>query len=179
VPAEVTLRRATAVDVDAAAELHAWSWQVTYGPLLAEAERALLTVDERRRLWQRVLAEPRPLEWVWLAERGGRLAGLVFHGTAQDDDATRDVAEIHAIHVAPGLHGRGIGSALMQAALGDLAAARFRRATLWVIRENAEARRFYEGRGWRPDGREKHAAMGDFPGLPIVHEVRYGRLLEE
>jgi RimJ/RimL family protein N-acetyltransferase len=55
----------------------------------------------------------------------------------------------------------------------------FRRATLWVIEENVEARRFYEAAGWRPDGLSKRGPMGGFPGLPVVNEVRYARRLDD
>ncbi len=82
---------------------------------------------------------------------------------------------MHAIHVAPGLHGRGIGRRLLAAGEEAMRSAGFRRATLWVIEENAEARRFYEAAGWRPDGLSKRGPMGGFAGLPVVNEVRYVR----
>ena len=43
-------------------------------------------------------------------------------------------------------------------------------ATLWVVHGNASARQFYEARGWRLDGVEKHD-----DGLTgfALHEVRY------
>ena len=176
-PGGVRLRRPSLADLDALAELHWWSWRVTYGPLLSEAEGALLTAQERRSVWARVLADPRPRESAWLAELDGRVAGLVWAGGAHDADAGVDAGEILAIHVEPGLHGRGIGGRLLDAAVGDLQGAGFVRAVLWVIRENVEARRFYEGRGWQPDGRTRRTHMGDFAGLPIVAEVRYGRPL--
>ena len=182
-PGGVRLRRPSPADLDALADLHAWSWRVTYGPLLSEEERALLTVEERRGVWARVLADPRPRESAWLAELDDRVAGLVWAGGAHDADAGVDpgveAGEILAIHVEPGLHGRGIGGRLLDAAVGDLEDAGFVHATLWVIRENVEARRFYEGRGWQPDGAAKRAHMGDFAGLPIVEEVRYGLALIE
>ncbi len=177
VPAPVSLRRPVGADVQAAGELHAWSWRVTYGPLLSEEERLLLTTEERVRLWTRILGGPEPRENTWFAVLAGRIVGLVFSGPAHDGDATPDVGEIHAIHVEPGLHGRGIGRLLLEAAEADLAEAGFARATLWVMRGNREACRFYEGRGWRPDGREKRGPMGDFGNLPVVDEDRYGRSL--
>jgi GNAT superfamily N-acetyltransferase len=176
---EPPLRRPRSDEVDALAELHALSWQVTYGPLLAPHERPLLTASDRRRLWVRVLGEPRPNETCWVAEAGDRVVGLVFAGPSHDPNAASDVGEIHAIHVQPGLHGRGIGGRLLDAALLDLRTNGFRRATLWVIRENDEARRFYERHGWRPDGLTKHGPMGGFAGLPPVHELRYARSLVE
>ena len=173
----VTLRRPTTGDVDAAAELHAWSWRATYDPLLPVTEQGLFTADERRRLWARALAAPGADECIWLAEADGRVVGLVFGGRSIDGDAAPDVGEIHAIHVEPGLHGRGIGRILLDAALVDLGRTGFGEATLWVIRENRDARRFYEGLGWRLDGAEKRGRMGDLDGLPVVDEVRYRRSL--
>src|SRR4051794_12349895 len=115
-PTAVRLRPATTADASALARLHAWSWQVTYGPLLREDERERLTVEERQRLWDRVVGAPRPREATIVAEDAtGAIVGLVFVGPSEDTDAETgtdggtDVGEVHAIHVAPGLHGRGIG----------------------------------------------------------------------
>ena len=126
-----------------------------------------------------MLLEPRPLEFVWVAEDGGRVVGLVLATPSHDADATPEVGEIGAIHVEPGRHGQGIGRRLLAAAVDDLRAAGFRRATLWVIRENTEARRFYESNGWQPDGASKRGPMGEFEGLPVVDEVRYARPLDD
>ena len=49
-----------------------------------------------------------------------------------------------------------------------LASAGFREATLWVVRENDRARRFYEALGWALDGAEKVDAQ--MTGAPL-HEV--------
>lgn len=175
----LVIRRARPDEVDLLAGLHARSWRVTYGPMLRPEEAALLTVEERRLLWERALGMPAPREAVVVAEEAGRVVGLVFVGPSHDADADARAAtgEIHAIHVEPGRHGRGIGSRLMAAAVAHLRAAGFTRATLWVIRENAVARRFYEGHGWQPDGAAKRGPMGDFAGLPVVDEVRYARCL--
>jgi hypothetical protein len=42
---------------------------------------------------------------------------------------------------------------------------------LWVVRENARARRFYERNGWSADGATKTQAFGEQP----VTELRYVR----
>jgi GNAT superfamily N-acetyltransferase len=173
----VFLRRPRRDEVEALAELHAWSWRETYGPLLRPADAALLTVDERRRLWRRILLDPGPREAQWVADLDGVAVGMVHAGPNQDDDVTADVGEIHAIHVAPDRHGEGIGGLLIRGAEADLRGFGFPSATLWVIRENTEARRFYEAKGWRPDGATKRGPMGDFPDLPVVDEVRYVRTL--
>jgi GNAT superfamily N-acetyltransferase len=59
-----------------------------------------------------------------------------------------DAALIAALHVLPAEWGRGIGSALHDAALTVLSRAGHRSAGLWVIAANQRARRMYEQRGW-------------------------------
>lgn len=70
-----------------------------------------------------------------------------------------DATELHALYVLPGHWHQGIGHRLLEAA-GDVTA-------LWVLRDNAQARRFYESHGWRPTAAERR--LGD------VTEIRYGR----
>jgi hypothetical protein len=49
----------------------------------------------------------------------------------------------------------------MQAGMQELRALGMRGATLWVLRDNLRARRFYEHLGWAPDGR---TASEDYGG---------------
>lgn len=52
------------------------------------------------------------------------------------------------------------GTALMQAGMQDLQDLGMREATLWVLRDNLRARRFYEQLGWMPDRRTVSADYG-------------------
>lgn len=70
--------------------------------------------------------------------------------------------ELGAIYVLPELHGRGIGGRLLEEGL-----ARFRRVercVIWVVRENYEARGFYEACGFRAVGE----GAWSLPGLELV-----------
>ena len=49
----------------------------------------------------------------------------------------------------------------------------FTEALLWVLEDNARARRFYEATGWEVDGRVKTVEIG---GRELV-EVRYRKTL--
>jgi ribosomal protein S18 acetylase RimI-like enzyme len=91
-------------------------------------------------------------------------------GAARDDDAT-GLGEVYAIYLAPSALGRGLGRALMDAALAELAAAGLATVVLWVLTANASARRFYERAGFRPDGAVRTL---DFDGTPI-EEIRCRR----
>ena len=61
---------------------------------------------------------------------------------------------------------------LHDAALERLAAEGAESVRLWVLEDNARARRFYEQRGWRVDGGER---VVPFPPHPL--DVSYARAL--
>lgn len=76
---------------------------------------------------------------------GGQPVGVVLAGP--DPDAP-SVGHLARLYVDPDLWGHGIGTALYDMAIADLAT-RFAEATLWVLEDNHRARRWYERLGWR------------------------------
>ena len=95
------------------------------------------------------------------------------HPLTADGEGGR-VAELYALYVRPAWWSTGTGRALMEKVLARSAAAGYRSITLWVLRDNQRARRFYERAGFAPDG-----ATNVLTGLGGVHEVRYRRCLEQ
>jgi len=55
--------------------------------------------------------------------------------------------EFHAIYLLRSHQGRGVGRSIMNAMSGELSAAGYNGASLWVLRENVPARAFYEKLG--------------------------------
>jgi ribosomal protein S18 acetylase RimI-like enzyme len=80
------------------------------------------------------------------------------------------VGELYAIYVTPAWWSTGAGRALLEAALTALDAGGYPRVVLWVLADNARARRFYERAGFAPDG-----ATNVLAALGNVLEVRYAR----
>lgn len=92
---------------------------------------------------------------------------LVAHVTGQDGDARAtglttvaasfdgqpDTAGIYAVWVAPSARGRGVGDALIAAAIAHARAAGFVRAVLDVGDHNEPAQRLYARHGFAPTGR--------------------------
>ncbi len=66
--------------------------------------------------------------------------------------------ELAAIYVLPGFQGRGVGTRLLQTALGRLPSTKKVRAE--AERENLAARRFYEARGFAETSRRTQRAFG-------------------
>ncbi|HEX7244977.1 MAG TPA: GNAT family N-acetyltransferase [Solirubrobacterales bacterium] len=119
--------------------------------------------------------EPRWREWlvdgpidVRVFEQDGAVAGFAAFGACRDGDAAEGTGELYAIYVDPAAQGAGVGSALLEAAVGELRARGFGEATLWTFAANGLARTFYERHGWRlVAGHQERLAP----------EVRYRRAL--
>ncbi|UAK25597.1 GNAT family N-acetyltransferase [Sphingomonas nostoxanthinifaciens] len=96
-------------------------------------------------------------ERVYVAECAGKIVGFGACG-GQRDATMREYGfpgEIGAIYVLRSQHGTGLGRTLITLMARDLVARPLSGASLWVLRENVGARRFYERLGARfsPKGR--------------------------
>ena len=169
---KVELRRATAADVGAMATAHVRSWQRAYRGLIADHVLEALDVDARERFWQRVLDSP-PEITPLLAVVDGRVVGFVSAGRCEDEDAPKSTGQVYAIYLIAECWDRGLGRNLMQQAEFDLRSAGYGEGSLWVLKTNDRARRFYEQAGWRPDGTEKTEGFGGAD----LHEIRYRKPL--
>ena len=153
------------------AQAHVVTWQVAYRGQIPEDHLAGLSVAHRATTWRRrVLEADPPSRGVHVATRSDRVVGFVQFGPSPDDDAGPGTGEIGALYVVPDHWARGLGRALLEAALASLRAAGCARATLWVLDTNARARAFYDAGGWRADGAARHERRGG----AVQQELRYG-----
>lgn len=117
--------------------------------------------------WERWISDPDLI--VFVAERRGQLAALALlcRSTDPDSDPAR-VALLDRIYTEPASWRRGLGRALLYAAMDELRERRFREVTLWTAQWST-SRGFYDALGWMLDGatREKTFAGSTFT------EVRY------
>jgi GNAT superfamily N-acetyltransferase len=103
------------------------------------------------------------------ASRRTRAAGADA-GSLTPAGRAGDVGELYALYLLPAWWSAGVGRALMTSALDSLRGDRYRRVILWVLADNARARRFYERAGFTLDG-----GTNVLTGLGGVLEVRYTR----
>jgi ribosomal protein S18 acetylase RimI-like enzyme len=146
-----TIRAASAADALPLATLHVASWQETYAGLMPDTVLSALSVADRASRWQTILSQPDAFDAtaVFVAERDGQVVGFGSCGK-QRTPALRDrgfTAEVNAVYVLRVAQARGVGSALMGAMTRVLAGRGHEAASLWVLRENALARGFYERLG--------------------------------
>ena len=167
----MAVREATPADAEAVAAVHVRSWQAAYRDLLPAAFLEALEISPRRSLWEREIAgSDGSVPAVLVAETSSVVVGFAHVRASRDDDAdAAAIGEVTSLYVDPGHWSEGVGRALLAAAVSRLREAGFGQATLWVLQDNARARRFYDAAGWRPDGAEKDAVVADVP----VRELRY------
>jgi ribosomal protein S18 acetylase RimI-like enzyme len=153
------------------AQMHVASWRETYPGLVPEAMLSSLSVGARAAAWSRVLAEPSPSSAVFVAELGGSIVGFGSCGPQRADTLRIKGydGEISAIYVLKALQRRALGTRLLLAMASRLQACGFQAASLWVLRDNAPARRFYERCGG-----QMIAEREDVRPQGILFEVAYG-----
>jgi len=139
--------------------------------MIADQMLAAQSVEKRAAMWKRIISDQQSKTAVYLAEGSGVIVGFGSCGPPRTEQLLADGydAEIEAIYVLRPSQGRGVGKALMHRMAWDLAARGYNGASLWVIRENARARRFYELLGGAVVAeREDRRAYG------VLNEVAYG-----
>lgn len=158
-------------DVEQIAEVHVLGWQQGYRGLLPQPVLDELRPNQRVARWtETVDSSAWPTRGVHVAEHDGELVGFAACTRAADVDLDGSrVAEITSFYIRPTTWGRGVGRALMGAAVQTMRAGGFESATLWVLDTNSRAIAFYEQLGWRPDGATKSDSVG---GMSIS-DARY------
>lgn len=164
----VLIRAVTDADLAAVGALHLASRTTAYAGIIAAEALADTTPDAMAEWWRERFRWERDTHRFVVAEDGGTVVGFTYAGP----DETPDAAILHAIHVAPGRIGSGLGRLLLTDVQDWFGAhPAWRSASLWVLEGNARARGFYEHHGWRFDG----TTMVDAIGTAMVPMVRYRR----
>jgi GNAT superfamily N-acetyltransferase len=159
----IELREAVPSDAPALGSLHVASWHETYAGLIPGEMLAALSVETQGAMWRDILAEPGAYGGaaVFVAEEGGRPIGFGACGRQRDETLAEAGygGEIGAVYVLRSHQQRGVGRAIMAALSRALSERRHDAASVWVLRENAAARAFYEALGGEIVGEKSEATL--------------------
>jgi len=139
------IRQASPDDALRIATIHVEAWRVAYRGIVPDEYLRSLSVERRHLGWRQILEVAE--ESIWVAEDGERALGWISASRSRDVDAAQSTGEIWAIYVDPVCWGKGVGRALFAAAEQDLRRGGFTEATLWVLKDNERALRFYTSIG--------------------------------
>jgi ribosomal protein S18 acetylase RimI-like enzyme len=164
----VRIAPASSADCRAIAQIHVDAWRAAYVGILSDEFLAALSVDQRQDMWQETVSRGSPV--VLVAKVAGEVTGWVAFGSSRDEGAPSDRGEIWAIYVAPAAWSLGVGRSLLLEAMQAMTRSGYREASLWVMRDNDRAVRFYSRTGMTRDpASEKYVELGGHR----IQEVRY------
>src|SRR5215472_13318756 len=139
-------RPALAADAAAIASVHVESWRDTYPGMLPDRYLGAMDVSDYEDRWLRTIQDPYHRSSVYVVEELGRVVGFASCGRERDGDS-RYAGELYAIYLRSEARGRGLGRALVEATVAALAVRGMTSMVVWVLRDNARARGFYERLG--------------------------------
>jgi GNAT superfamily N-acetyltransferase len=168
-PSTITLRPATTADLAAMARAKQDAGVAAWPHILPPELIGQLPFPER---WRGAVTHPPARTRVLVAEQQGAVVAFAITHPSADDDADAQIGELDGFYVAPAVWGRGIGRALLAAAVEALREDGFSHATLWTAADNHRPRRIYETAGWRLDGAVRHRHLGGAEFDELRYRVR-------
>ncbi|WP_158501563.1 GNAT family N-acetyltransferase [Vitiosangium sp. GDMCC 1.1324] len=153
---DITIRRAGLEDAEGMTRVHLESWRSSYRGLLPQEYLEGLDFEERLAGWRRGLADPDAGVFVAEEPDTGRIVGLCAVGKNRPPPESLPGyrGELYAIYLVEEVKRRGVGRALFQRGTGWLRENGLVPFILWVLKDNAAARGFYERLGGRLGGEQ-------------------------
>ena len=150
---DYTIRLANISDAEQIAKCHIASWQKIYRGFFTDEVLDNLSVAERTQRWMTILnTKSKTL----VLEDNQRVVGFVCFCAARCEDIDpKKCGEIFAIYLHPEVWYQGFGKKLCEHAFVDLANLGFSEVILWVLKENQQARNFYQRMGFIETGHTK------------------------
>ena len=138
------VRRAEIDDAAAIAAVHVATWRTTYRGLLPDDFLDSLDESGYEDRWRRIVGDGSSR--VYVAADGPAVVGFASAGRerAGEDGFSGELYAIYILHQA---QGKGHGRRLVQAVVGGLRELGLEDMIVWVLRDNAGARKFYERLG--------------------------------
>jgi ribosomal protein S18 acetylase RimI-like enzyme len=161
------VRKAHLVDCPGIAQVQVDSYRTAYEGLFPEPYLARFTYEEQAQDWQTWLATNREDVLLAAESMDNQVVGYVLARARPDIYLGYD-AEIVALHVQQACQGRGVGKALLRAAITELEGRGCQSAMLWTLKGNP-VRRWYE----RLEGQIMGEKGFQVDGWDVV-EVAYG-----
>jgi ribosomal protein S18 acetylase RimI-like enzyme len=160
------IRYADTSDSKILGDIHSKSWKVAYKNIIPDEILNNITLEKRQRYFEKALTEG--LEEDAIIFKDEIAVGLICIGECRDEDMDSFCGEIWGIYLLKEYWNLGIGSKLINWGIDQLKNRNYTKITLWVLKDNLTARRFYEKNGFIHDGTIKQITIGK-----KLYEYRY------
>jgi len=178
--AGVTIRNARPEDGEAIARVQIKAWQSAYAHIfppekLASLDEGLDALADRWR--STILASDRMAAFLVAVEASGEVIGFAAAAKQLVQEFPYET-DLQVIYLLPQYQHTGIGRQLMRAIAAALIQAGYKSMMLWVLRENRDARLFYEKLGGQPVGESDYERWGETYEIVAYGWQDFQRLLE-
>ena len=163
------IRMAQQSDCAELAKVHVASWQAGFKGIINQDYLDKLDVDARALGWSKLLSGER--DKVYLQFDSESLIGFTSSCHCRDDDAQVTWGEIVTFYFLEQYWGKGFSHKLMSHALEQLELSGNDVTTIWVLKDNFRAQKFYAKHRFVFDGKEKIVDRGPV----VLHELRMTR----
>ena len=144
---QIVIRKATEADVRQIAEILVEDWKRAYRGIMDSAFLDAMSVEQRYPI------ELRRYQKYTVAADGQEILGYAWNEMMAEESAD---CEIVALYVRYDRRKSGIGRMLFQNAVDSFRAAGKKTMIVWCLKENQEARKFYERMGGKADQTGTH-----------------------
>ena len=144
---QIVIRKATEADVRQIAEILVEDWKRAYNGIMDSAYLDAMSVEQRYPI------ELRRYQKYMVAADGQEILGYAWKEMIEAESAD---CEIVALYVRYDRRKSGIGRMLFQNAMDSFRAVGKKTMIVWCLKENHEARRFYERMGGKADQTGTH-----------------------
>jgi GNAT superfamily N-acetyltransferase len=166
---DLEIRAPWAGDAERAARMHYVAWTEAYGALLPGEFWSAAREQRLVESWVARAEAPEAGSTTLIALREGDVVGFATAGAARVNPTaivTVRELELWSLYLLASEYGSGLADQLLDGVLPGSAP-----AELWVFEANGRARRFYERRGFVPDG-GRHVFGAEFGGQAEIRMVR-------
>jgi len=152
------VKKATLNDVDVLGQIHAKSWQQAYKNIIPDSVLDNITTVKRVARFEKAMSDSGEENYLFLLDN--KEIGFTSIGKSRDDDLSKDTGEIRGIYLEPDHWRKGYGSKLLNWAEAELKSRSYKSIALWVLKDNHQARKFYEKHDYLKEGRSDIITIG-------------------
>lgn len=156
------IRKAAEEDMEILGRVMAVSFRTAFAPFISTETLARCAVEKNCAQLLRGIFEAGEMHFV-VGEIEDKICGELIWTEMEDG------VEIMAIHSLPESWGSGLGEAMLDFAMEEIAD---RKIILWAFAENRRARRFYEKQGFICTGESRISEFDSAIEVKYVYEVR-------
>jgi ribosomal protein S18 acetylase RimI-like enzyme len=165
---KTSIRVAKVEDTSEITQVHTAAWRTTYRGIVPQETLDNINVERREQMWREMLSDPERDDFVLVAEtETGEVVGFASGGPERGEGDYD--GELYAIYILEEFQRQGIGRRLTERVIQRLIADGFSSMLLWVLKDNAGSRGFYEKMGGELVGEKQYEIGGK-----LLDAVGYG-----